>query len=294
MSTRSTDSPHNFSHTGDGAHRIVILANEVIGNQALVREIERHTEGRPARARIVFPARVKSPLDLAAGDVDDEIEDAHRRLEASIAAFDQSGIEATGDVGEADPVLALEDALRLFPADEVIIVAHPRERATWLEEDVVERARREVDVPITVIEIEPGQGDRGGGAAVKAVREVSPARARGAGREGREATYDIPMSTRDKLALLIGIAGTIALGIASIACADGQGSGHSGVGADAGTGSCAVPIGLGVGAFIVTVFHGAALLLMRGAGYRGRWESLVAYTLVLGIPPAVLIGVIFA
>jgi hypothetical protein len=44
----------------------------------------------------------------------------------------------------------------------------------------------------------------------------------------------------------------------------------------------------------VTVFHGAALLLMRGAGYRGRWESLVANTLVLGIPPAVLIGVIFA
>ena len=51
------------------------------------------------------------------------------------------------------------------------------------------------------------------------------------------------MSTRDRLALLIGIAGTIALGIASITCADGQGSGHSGAGADAGTGSCAVPIG---------------------------------------------------
>jgi hypothetical protein len=265
----------------------------VIGNQALVGEIVRHVEGRPAQVRIVAPALVKSPLDLAAGDVDDEIDDARRRLEASIAAFDQSGIEATGDVGEADPVLALEDALRLFPADEVIVVAHPRERATWLEEDVVERARREVDVPFTVIEIEPGPGGWSGGATVKSVREVSPA-SREAGHDGHEATYDIPMSTRDKLALLIGIAGTLALGVASIACADGQGGGHSGVGADAGTGSCAVPIGLGVGAFIVTVFHGAALLLMRGAGYRGRWESLVAYTLVLGIPPAVLIGVIFA
>jgi hypothetical protein len=294
MSTRSTDSPQSASHAGDGAHRIVVLANEVIGDQALVREVVRHVEGRPTQIRIVAPALVKSPLDLAAGDVDDEIDDARRRLEASIATFGQSGIEATGDVGEADPVLALEDALRLFPADEVIVVAHPRERATWLEENVVERARREVGVPFTVIEIEPGPGGRGGGAAVKAVREVAPARSREAGAEGPEGTYDIPMSTRDKLALLIGIAGTIALGIASIACADGQGSGHSGVGADAGTGSCAVPIGLGVGAFIVTVFHGAALLLMRGAGYRGRWESLVAYTLVLGIPPAVLIGVIFA
>ena len=55
--------------------------------------------------------------------------------------------------------------MRLFPADEVIIVAHPRERATWLEQDVVERARREVDVPITVIEIEPWAWRSGGGDA---------------------------------------------------------------------------------------------------------------------------------
>jgi hypothetical protein len=279
MSARPTDSPERSSRKPDGARRIVILANEVIGDQALVREIVRHTKGRPAKARIVAPALVKSPLDLAAGDVDDEIDEARHRLEASTAALEQSGIPATGDVGEADPVLALEDALRMFPADEVIIVAHPRERATWLEQDVVERARREVDVPITVIEIGPGEDDRAGGAAVKAVREVSSARSQEAG-EGREATYDIPMSTRDKLALLIGIAGTIALGIASLTCGD--------------AGTCAVPIGLGLGAFIVTVFHGAALLLMRGAGYRGRWESLAAYTLIIGIPPAVLIGVIFA
>jgi hypothetical protein len=279
MSARPTDSPERSSRKPDGARRIVILANEVIGDQALVREIVRHTKGRPAQARIVAPALVKSPLDLAAGDVDDEIDEARHRLEASTAALEQSGIPATGDVGEADPVLALEDALRLFPADEVIIVAHPRERATWLEQDVVERARREVDVPITVIEIGPGEDDRAGGAAVKAVREVSPARSQEAG-EGSEATYDIPMSTRDKLALLIGIAGTIALGIASLTCGD--------------AGTCAVPIGLGLGAFIVTVFHGAALLLMRGAGYRGRWESLAAYALIIGIPPAVLIGVIFA
>jgi hypothetical protein len=33
---------------------------------------------------------------------------------------------------------------------------------------------------------------------------------------------------------------------------------------------------------------------MRGAGYRGRWEKLTAWSLIAGIPPAVLIGVIFA
>ena len=104
------------------------------------------------------PARVASPLDLAAGDVDDEIEEAHRRLEASVDALREKGIQASGEVGEADPILALRDALRQFPADEVIIVAHLARRATWLEKDLLERARRELTVPITYVEVEPGRG----------------------------------------------------------------------------------------------------------------------------------------
>jgi hypothetical protein len=295
MSARPTDRQSHNSGSAGAPRRILILANEAIGDEGLVNEIVRHTEGRPAQARIVAPALVKSPLALAAGAVDDDIERARRRLDASIAALGHSGIDAAGDVGEADPVLALEDGLRLFPADEVIIVTHRGERGAWLEDGVVERVRREVDVPITVAELDHAEHDAPG--RLENVQEVAPAGAEHRAREraeDRQATYFPPMSTRDKVALLLGILGTIALGIASIACADGQAGGHSGPAPNAGTGSCAVPIGLGIGAFIVTVFHGAALLLMRGAGYRGRWEKLTAWSLIAGIPPAVLIGVIFA
>ena len=104
------------------------------------------------------------------------------------------------------------------------------------------------------------------------------------------------MSTRDKLALLIGIAGTYCARYRLYRLRRWAGIvGIPAFGADAGTGSCAVPIGLGVAAFIVTVFHGAgAAADARGAVTSGRWESLGAYTLILGILPAVLIGVIFA
>jgi hypothetical protein len=259
---------------------MLILAGDVIGDERLVREILRHAEGRPAQARIVAPARVKSPLALAAGDVDEDIEEARRRLATSVEALRRNGIEASGDVGEADPVLALEDGLRVFPADEVIVVARAGGRPTWLEEDFVERVRREVDVPVTVAEVEHVDG---GELMAGAPRHLDPIEA-----GTRDEDYLPPMSRRDKVALLIGILGTIALGIASIVCASDQSSGH------AGTGSCAVPIGLAIGAFIVTVFHGAALILMRGDEYRGRWEQLIAYSLIVGIPPAVIIGVIFA
>ena len=285
MSAGRTDSQAIGSGAAGEPRRILILANEAVGDEALVREIVRHTEGRRAEARIVAPALVDSPLALAAGDVDDDIEGARRRLDASIEALGRSGIETSGDVGEADPVLALEDGLRLFAADEVIIVAHRGERGAWLEDGVVERVRREVDLPITVAELDHAEHDAPG--RLENVHEVAPAGSERRTRERaeeRDASYFPPMPTRDKVALGIGILGTIALGIAAIACGDS----HSG------TGGCAVPIGLGIGAFFVTVFHGAALLLMRGAGYRGSWEKLTAWTLLAGIPPAVVLGVIFA
>ena len=43
----------------------------------------------------------------------------------------------------------MEDALRRFPADEVIISTHPAGRSNWLEHDVVNRAQDRFDLPVT-------------------------------------------------------------------------------------------------------------------------------------------------
>ena len=55
---------------------------------------------------------------------------------------------------------ALEDALRTFPADEVIISTHPPERSKWLERGVVDDARERVPLPIThvVVDLEAESG----------------------------------------------------------------------------------------------------------------------------------------
>ena len=62
---------------------------------------------------------------------------AQQRLERLLAGLRGEGFEAEGDIGDDDPVQAMEDALRLFPADEVIISTHPPGRSNWLEHDVV-------------------------------------------------------------------------------------------------------------------------------------------------------------
>jgi hypothetical protein len=70
-------------------------------------------------------------------------------LEISLAWAREQGISARGEVGDPSPTSALEDELRDFGADEVIVVTHPSERETWQERGELERLRRELDVPIT-------------------------------------------------------------------------------------------------------------------------------------------------
>jgi hypothetical protein len=285
MSTRPTDTQESRSRNGDATYRVVILANEVIGDEALVQEILRHTKGREAEVRIVAPATVKSPLDLATGDVDDDIDEARRRLDASIDALQQHGIKASGDVGEADPNLALEDALRRFRADEVIIVVHPRERQTWLEQDVVDRARRELTVPITYIEVD---GADSGSPGVRDVKEIEPhgdQRAADIAQASFESDYLPPMPRRDRAALIVGPLGTIALALLAIDCA-----GQFDIGAwDPG---CFASWVGGVYAFIVTAIHVPAILVLQGERYAGGLRNFMSISVLVIVPLLVLIAAI--
>ena len=74
--------------------------------------------------------------------------DAQERLNESIAKLADAGVQARGEVGDGDPLQAMEDALRTFGADEIIISTHPEGRSNWLEKGVVEHARERSAVPI--------------------------------------------------------------------------------------------------------------------------------------------------
>ena len=54
-------------------------------------------------------------------------------------------------VGYSDPVKAIEDALRTFPADELIVVSLPDEEAAWLEKGSAETALNRFPLPVTYL-----------------------------------------------------------------------------------------------------------------------------------------------
>jgi hypothetical protein len=141
-------------------HRILVVANETVGGEALREQIERRGEGQRSRVLVVSPA-LNSPLRHWASDEDPARAQARKRLDASLERLRQSGIEADGKVGDAEPLQAIEDAVRTFGPDEIIISTHPEGRSHWLERGVVSGARERFAVPIThvVVDLEAEKDD---------------------------------------------------------------------------------------------------------------------------------------
>jgi len=134
-------------------HRILVIANETVGGEALREQIERRGQGQASRVLVVSPA-LNSPLRHWASDEDPARAEARKRLDTSLERLRRSGIEADGEVGDAEPLQAIEDAVRTFGPDEIIISTHPEGRSHWLEKGVVTGARERFAVPITHVVVD--------------------------------------------------------------------------------------------------------------------------------------------
>jgi hypothetical protein len=133
--------------------RILVIANETVGGETLRTMIMDRSYGVRAEVLVVTPA-LNSPLRHWVSDEDGARAAAQERLDASLAKLGQAGLQARGEVGDGDPVQAIEDALRTFGADEIIISTHPEGRSNWLERGVVEHARERFAVPITHVVVD--------------------------------------------------------------------------------------------------------------------------------------------
>jgi GABA permease len=141
-------------HGGANERRILVIANETVGGQELLAILRsKAAEGVPSRVLVVCPA-LNSPMRTWASDEDGARAAAQTRLDASLAQLASDGIQAEGEVGDGDPLQAMEDALRTFGADEIIISTHPEGRSHWLERDVVGAARERFAVPITHVVVD--------------------------------------------------------------------------------------------------------------------------------------------
>jgi hypothetical protein len=144
----------------ENERRILVIANETVGGERLREEIRSRSEGFDEQVFVVCPA-LNSPLRHWASDEDRARVQAQKRLNTSLSRLRQAGVDAKGEIGDAEPLQAMEDALRLFGADEIIISTHPEGRSHWLEKGIVDAARERFAVPIThvVVDLEAEQDE---------------------------------------------------------------------------------------------------------------------------------------
>ena len=102
---------------------------------------------------VVAPALV-TPLQRVTSDEDPGRSAAQERLDASLARLRERGVDASGEIGDVEPLQAIEDALRTFGPDEIIISTHPEGRSHWLESGVVTGARERFAVPVTHVVVD--------------------------------------------------------------------------------------------------------------------------------------------
>ncbi len=133
--------------------RILVVANETVGGGELAILLERKAEGVGEDVLLVCPA-LNSKVRTWTSDEDGARAAAQARLDTSLARLAQSASSARGEIGDGDPLQALEDALREFPADEIVVSTHPPGRSHWLEQGVVENARMRYDVPVTHVVVD--------------------------------------------------------------------------------------------------------------------------------------------
>jgi hypothetical protein len=128
--------------------------------------------GEAAATPEQVPASVRSLIDAAdeimvvtpslpgrwewlSSATDKATQQADERLRTVLGHLDDLGAEAVGEVGADDPLLALEDAMRAFAPDHLLIALRAADRAGWQERGLLDRVLERFAVPVTVFQF-PG------------------------------------------------------------------------------------------------------------------------------------------
>jgi hypothetical protein len=131
--------------------KIIALVSEPISGQALKSAVG--SDAADAEVLVVAPA-LNSKFKFLTSDPDEAIARAEQVQEETVERLDEEGIDAAGDTGESDPMLALQDALQTYDADEIVLCMHGENGRNWQEEGVVEEARERFGKPVKQLVVE--------------------------------------------------------------------------------------------------------------------------------------------
>jgi hypothetical protein len=261
--------------------RLLVIAPTAVDGSALREQIERHAGGQSTEVYLVCPAVPDSKLKHAFGDIDDAIAEADARLAQAVEDLRGDRISVSGVVGNSDPLVATEDALGSFPADEVLIVTHGDAESDWFERDLFERVAARFEPPVDHLELGAGNGNGRLSEVEHAPAGISQGEL---GEDEVRLSANLPpFSRRDLAGIIVAIVGTVVL---AILAANPPG------GTDSFAGAARILIAMGFA--LINLAHVVGLVFFSSQRYRGAGESLFGnlslFGTALGIVVSVLLG----
>jgi hypothetical protein len=252
---------------------LIAVVTPAFGSAESVEALAREVDGMPTEVRLVAPAVESGTLHHTLGDVDEPRVEALARLEEALAAVRSKGLQASGEVGDPDPVQAAQDALLAEPAEEVLIFCHADDCKDWYEGGLWEHAEEALEPPLKMVVVDGGE---------HVVKTEEAAAGHLAARRAAESdnAYMPGLARADMAVMVLGVLGTI---VAICLAAAGAVGGTA-------TGWPAFAIGVAIAIALVNMSNVVGTLLMESVRYHGGFAKLFRDLALIGTPLAVLVN----
>jgi hypothetical protein len=129
---------------------VLVVANRTAGSDELLEALRERAARGPARFHLVVPSTphgVSWVADMSAGT-----DAAEHDLEGALDRLRGTGIEIDGEIGDPDPVAAVQDAAHAGSYDELIVSTLHKHVSKWLKLDLPHKAEHATGLPVTHVE----------------------------------------------------------------------------------------------------------------------------------------------
>ena len=130
---------------------ILVVAHQTAATSGLLDAVRERAQRGPARFHLVVPQqahgmhKVVDPQDAGA-------DEAQRVLDGALPKLSEAaGSDVTGSIGDAEPLMAIQDAVNLGDYNEIIISTLPLGISRWLKLDLISKARG-IGLPVTHVQ----------------------------------------------------------------------------------------------------------------------------------------------
>jgi hypothetical protein len=131
--------------------KVLVVAHQTAATSGLLDAVRQRAQRGPARFHLVVPRQAHG-MHKVVDPQDASVDEANKVLAVALPKLsDAAGHEVTGSIGDAEPLMAIQDAVNLGDYDEIIISTLPLGISRWLKLDLVSKARG-LGLPVTHVE----------------------------------------------------------------------------------------------------------------------------------------------